>query len=508
MPSQNTYDLVPYTTNPRRTTHPETASTIARLAGLNPAPPNRCRILEIGCGTGGNLIPMADILSESTLLGIDPSQVQIDEARKAAKQFQLGNIRFEPIGIEELSPDLEPFDYIICHGVFSWVPFEIQELLFKACAARLAPHGVAMISYNVLPGWHYRMVARDAIRFIARDDASAADNVRSARSFLQFLSQAVIDAESTHGKNLKAEIGILENSYDYYIFHEHLEQHNAPCYFRDFAGRAAGHGLQYLGDAGLHPMLSGMRVETRKVLEQLNLPLIELEQHIDFIRSRSFRHTLLVRGDAPVDRGRKAKAVESLRIRAACIADPSTWNLGLGDIQNYRSLDDVEMSTSAPLMNGILRELISNFPRSLPFDVCREHVLKSIAKAHPENLAEADERFTEIMLSLQEAGFIRFHSWDPPIVATVSERPRVWRIAAEAARNNSIVPCMLHSLVKLDPLDRYLVVQCDGTRTVPEIVQRLESAKIEGDEEIAKAEKGPIVEERLKRFADHCLLVG
>ena len=51
---------------------------MGKLFGLNTAAPTQCRVLELGCAAGLNLIAMAALLPESTFVGIDLSPVQIE----------------------------------------------------------------------------------------------------------------------------------------------------------------------------------------------------------------------------------------------------------------------------------------------------------------------------------------------------------------------------------------------------------------------------------------------
>jgi len=76
------YDEVPYPGLPLPQTHPSQLATLGFLHGLEPAPVERCRVLELGCGDGGNLIPMALDLPESEFVGIDLSAPAIATGRR------------------------------------------------------------------------------------------------------------------------------------------------------------------------------------------------------------------------------------------------------------------------------------------------------------------------------------------------------------------------------------------------------------------------------------------
>ena len=116
----DTYDSVPYTSFAYAYTHPDLLCVLGRLFGLSPAPPKRCRVLELGCASGGNLIPMAELLPDSSFVGIDRSRVQIDRGRALVGELGLANIELSQGDIMRLDTQaLGSFDYVICHGVFA-----------------------------------------------------------------------------------------------------------------------------------------------------------------------------------------------------------------------------------------------------------------------------------------------------------------------------------------------------------------------------------------------------
>src|SRR6516165_1854731 len=87
-----TYDELPYESYPFVFTHPDTLATAAILFGLNPPPVEACRVLELGCASGGNLLPMAEALPGSHFVGLDLSARQIDAGRQVAATVRLDNL--------------------------------------------------------------------------------------------------------------------------------------------------------------------------------------------------------------------------------------------------------------------------------------------------------------------------------------------------------------------------------------------------------------------------------
>src|SRR6202049_4172834 len=82
------------------------------------------------------------------------------------------------------------FDFIIAHGVYSWVPSAVQEALLSAFRRLLAPEGVAYMSYNVYPGWKSKQVLRDAMQLASGASATPDEKVREERGIVEFLEEA------------------------------------------------------------------------------------------------------------------------------------------------------------------------------------------------------------------------------------------------------------------------------------------------------------------------------
>ena len=153
------YDQFPYASYSFPDSHPRRLQAVARVLGLETAAPAQCRVLELGCAVGGNIVPMAYSLPKAQFIGIDLVESQIESAKKFAAACGVTNLDLRAANITEVTPEWGKFDYIIAHGVFSWVPHEVAEKILQICAEQLAPNGVGYISFNTYPGAHMRMWA-------------------------------------------------------------------------------------------------------------------------------------------------------------------------------------------------------------------------------------------------------------------------------------------------------------------------------------------------------------
>src|ERR1700754_855638 len=146
-------------------TAPGRLAAIAYLFGLSPPDVSRARVLEIGCAAGNNLIPFAAWHPQAEVVGVDLSQVQIDQGRRRVQALGLSNLTLVQgdVATLELAALGGSFDFIICHGVYSWVPESVQDAILSAFDSMLAPRGIAYVSYNVYPGWKAKEIVRDAM---------------------------------------------------------------------------------------------------------------------------------------------------------------------------------------------------------------------------------------------------------------------------------------------------------------------------------------------------------
>jgi SAM-dependent methyltransferase len=242
------YDQVLYPGQPFPQTHPDRMATTAILFGMAPAPVPTCRVLELGCGEGANLIPMAVALPEAEFVGIDLSARAIALGQNLIEALKLERVSLNQMDILDVAPAFGVFDYIIAHGVYSWVPEPVRERLMAICAANLAPQGVAYVSYNVYPGCHLRQMLREMMLFHVRAIDEPNRRIEQSLAFLDLLAQAQT-VDDTYRVFLRKELDIAVRRGAQSLYHDDLAEFNHPVFFHQFAEHAGRHGLQYLGEA-------------------------------------------------------------------------------------------------------------------------------------------------------------------------------------------------------------------------------------------------------------------
>jgi SAM-dependent methyltransferase len=349
-PQQASYDEVPYEGKPWYPTHPECQATVATLFGLAPPPVDACRVLELGCGKGENLLAMAVVLPRSRFVGIDLAPRHVEEGQAVVRSLGLTNVELQARSILDVGEELGRFDYVVCHGVYSWVPAAVRDAILALCARSLSPAGIACISYNTYPGWHLRALVREMLCFHVGPLTTAGERIRHARTFLEALVRSVPDPNNLYAHLLRQEAGLLRGESDAYLFHEHLEDVNEPVYFHQFVERAAAHGLRYVADAwpGAPPgplppeVVDGPRHELPERIRR--------EQYHDFLSNRMFRATLLCHDDLVPREAPDPVAVVGLQV--ASNARPVAWapNQSAGAVEQFRGPEGAALSSAVPLL--------------------------------------------------------------------------------------------------------------------------------------------------------------
>ncbi|QDU18871.1 methyltransferase regulatory domain-containing protein [Urbifossiella limnaea] len=484
----NTYDEVPYDSHPYAQTHPSRLAVVARLFGLNPPPVQTARVLELGAAAGGNLVPVAERFPQSHCVGVDLSARQVADGVAFVTRLGLKNIELRHASITDVDESYGTFDYVVCHGVFSWVPTTVRDAILDVCARRLAPNGVAYVSYNTYPGWHMRGMIRDMMRYHAMRFPDAKQRVGQARALLDFLA-ASNRQEGAYTALLKAELESVRKQADHYLFHEHLEENNDPLYFHQFVAMAEAHGLRYMGEARVGTMVTGnFGPDVQKTLRTLAADQVQTEQYMDFLRNRTFRETLLVPAAATPNWTIDPAAVRTMHVASA--GKPATKNppdINTEAPAQYQTRSGMTLSTNRPLLKAAMQVLGERWPGTTPFD---ELLTESrLLLGRPADTLDDDGKTLALGLvnTYISSDLLELHAAPIAVSRVPGEKPEVVKSARlQAGAGAAMVTNRRHELVKLTDLDKRLVPLLDGTRTRPELVEALTADAVAGQLQVAR----------------------
>jgi methyltransferase-like protein/SAM-dependent methyltransferase len=473
----NTYDNVPYDSHPFPQSHPDRLATIATLFGMKPQPIENCKVLELACASGGNIIPLAQALPKSHFVGVDLSKRQIEDGQKVVKQLGLKNIELKHLDLSKLDESLGKFDYIVAHGLYSWVEGNVQEKIFEVCEKFLSANGVAYISYNTYPGWHFRGMIRDMMLYHAGQLQDPNAKAGQARALLDFLAQSVPVENNAYGIMLRNEVEVLRNQRDSYLFHDHLEEENEPVYFHQFVEQANKHNLQFLGEAEFSTMLtSNFSAQVGETLRKISTDIVRTEQYMDFVRNRTFRQTLLCRADVALNRNLSFEQVKQFMIASPIKPVAEKPEINVPKAETFALPNGVQLTTPQPLVKAALQHLGEIWPKAIKFE---ELLNKSLAKVAPnviqdKNAAQAQAQLLGAdLLTAYSTNAVVFRTHEMPFVNEVSKTPKASDLAKFQAENGNYVTNQLHEIVTIDIFSKHLLALLDGKRDHKQLLEEL-----------------------------------
>ncbi len=496
---------------------PERLFVVGSVHGLTPKDAASARVLELHCGSGQNLLALAERYPESTWVGVDPNPRFVAMARQSAAELELTNVAFHHV-----ASALDQFDYILASEVFSYQDEGGQEKLLQTCATHLAPAGLAYVSYNTYPGWSLQEMLLRMMRFDAEGGRTPHERISRARLLLDFLSTSMTNSENLYEAAVQANLGHLVEQTDAQLRHESLERRNQPVYFRQFIAQARSHGLQLVGDCTLGVRGSDfLDPDLELQLDRITTDPVQKEQYRDVVRNRSLRQSVLCRQDLQIERAPKAEVLKGLFIEAPIGCEAEEANLKSTDPDSFMTRSGVRLSTGAPLVKAALVHLGAIWPNYIAYVDLLEAARQRVQAVSRRTITDEDVvRLQESLLECGLKGIIELHSQPQSFTTEVSARPLASPVARWQARREDIITNRSFEAVRLELLDREVIGLLDGTRETPQIVEELaararsgrlmvseQSQRIEDDERMVAAINF-IVPQSLERLARHAFLIA
>lgn len=481
------YDLLSYPGLVFSKTNPERLATRAALHSIKASPPDKSRVLELGCGDGTNLLAQAYCFPESKFLGIDLSRAHIESADKAASGIGMTNVTFlqaDVLALEEAN--LGFFDYIVSHGLYSWVPDDVREKvlhLYKSC---LAENGVGFISFNAYPGCRYREALWDGLRYFTRDEADVNEKVKRSLMLARVIENSMNESEP-YKPFYSMEVERLFEKAPPYILHDDLSPSLQPFYFYEFAADIEKNELQYVCEADPATSFTGNLNETgQKLVASLGTDIVAREQILDLINCRRFRNALVCRASVEVERSYPPDLIEKFFLAAETI--PSEADADLFDNSNvkFSNREGFSVTTDEPLLKNALAILGNAWPRSLTFRQL-ESELRRIPRLQPY----FDDHFPQLRESFQQINSVNLLTLSvfvPAIGDEMPEKPRSSGFARFQIEQRSPGVCSLDGSVHEldDPVMRILILLANGERNREDLISAtaLELGEQQGFEDV------------------------
>jgi methyltransferase-like protein/cyclopropane fatty-acyl-phospholipid synthase-like methyltransferase len=495
------YDQVPYASY----CYPETdlgrILAVASLFKSQKVAPSELSVLEIGCATGANLLPMALRYPKATFLGLELSHSQVGLANQAKEILDIANVSFEAISILDKTLAEQKFDIIIANQFYSYVSQESRDRLFDICKSNLAQNGVALVTYNTMPGWHVNQTVRDMMMFHSSQFESPADKVRESRNMLQFVINNLMSPKSVYSDLLTEQNVQLSDVDNNYLFHEYIDGLNEPCYFHEFMTAANAFGLNYLADMDLPTMFIGNQsAEAQETLKALP-NIIQQEQYVDFLSNRRYRRTLLVKEEAPITRALASLDLPEIYLdpKYAIAASASVSNL-----DSIESLDlvDIYGSGATITLTGEIPSLCYlALARNHPMPMTNSEICDAVCRMKPDLDKDAvTGSWNVLSLEYLFRGLVNISTHKPDLVTKVSTYPNVFQPAVEQAKTNAKVPNIKHQMIELSGEQRVILQLANGKNTIDEIIIAVKKSIDQG--EMAIALDGNKIEASSDRFDD------
>jgi methyltransferase-like protein len=512
MSTASEYDRFPYESHPFHQSQPSHLSALATLFGMTPPDVQTARVLELGCASGGNILPLAQRYPDATFVGIDFSVRQIEQGLEVAKEAGLGNIELIHGDIAQLDDKHTDFDYVICHGVYSWVPDSVQHAILRVCRDRLTSQGISYISYNVYPGWHMRGMIRDMMLYHTAGFEDPVVKVAQARGLLDFMATNT-GQEGAYRTLLDSEVELLRNSGDYYLRHEHLSEDNSSVYFHEFVERASTYDLQYVAESELATMIStNLAPAVAETLSAVAPDILRMEQYMDFLRNRTFRQTLLTHATTELTRHLTGESIRDLHLSANLMAPERN--------EHGAALIKTNTGAVATTGNQIIVDWTETLRASYPCTTPAAQLMDSVGHDNPV-LGTGDElrdQSASELIRLVGSNVVQIHGEPINSNVAVSEQPRANPLVRAQVVHGDVVCNFLHQGAKVDELGRQLLQRLTGEHSVPELVEMLVTLTTEGvlnmqrdgeavsDTDDVKLIMSEIVPRHLQQFANLGLL--
>ncbi len=457
---------VTYTRNFFRETTPAWLSAASLFMGHRPPDLSRpFRYADLGCGHGLTAIVVAATCPQSEVWGFDFNPAHIESARDLADRAGLTNVRFEETSFADLAAmpaaALPSFDFMVSHGVLSWVSRENQAHLVDVIGQRLRPGGLAYLSYNVATGWAAMPPLHRLMRLLMRTAADRTDH--AAAGVLDYLErmQRADAAYFVANPSVRQRLEEARKQDPRYLAHEFLNESWEPLMFPDVAAWMSGAKCSFIGSATLTENIDVVSVpQSMQELVRHTADPVLRETVRDFAGAKGFRRDIYRRGVPAMAGPEQAALIDHLELE---------W---LG-----RPVEDpIKLPTPMGIVGG-MPEIYTPLVAMLRAGAC---TIGAIHR-HPAWIGRSVPDLLQAVTLLMSGGYVH-----PTMPRSVQTEARVgtgrlnavlWDLAADGGDLGQIVSPVIGSALKADVAEAVLATACAAGHpsAIDVLTERLEN---------------------------------
>ena len=304
---------------------------------------------------------MAYYRQHATFVGVDGARTQVAIADEKRTTLGLANVSFVASDFQSAAVVLSGrFDFIIAHGVFSWVSHDARDALMRLCAGRLVPGGLLYVNYNASPGWNVRGLIREFLLSQTAKVCGLRARALRAREIAARVAEELRNSEHPYSRLLGDEFRLVGENHLSYTAHEYLAEHNYAYARKVFLELAAQYGFSYVADADFS-------FRSGRVPEGLSSQLIRLEidaesvpEAVDLLCYRQLHSPILTQP------GTDRRAPDSAELSRVMVLSSLVEREGIGkDAALFEHPTGHEVRAEGPIATA-LRMLQRLWPRGLP----------------------------------------------------------------------------------------------------------------------------------------------
>ena len=513
------YNEIFFESRPTPERHILRLSTLGSLCGLGISNVKTARVLEIGCSTGANLLPMACAFPDADFTGIDIASAQIDRANQDIATLNLANIRCMVGDVRQDESLGEEFDYIICHGMLTWVDQGIQRALLAFIERYLKSTGVCYLSFNALPGYRTRQTLWHLVEPVRKLSIEPKDKIRKARDLIRALLSVLVDAHRPYGMQLKEELERNLNRSDAFFAHELLNPFCSSLTLRDFKSMLQEHKLHYLCDAlpvrsaGVWSSFPELEQQLGQVLGKIG----EIEELADGLFPHSFRGALISKKPASPQLKKKPELIETMQICSPLIPIDEQPDIFSDKTVTFCSPTEQTFDESDRLVKSALVVLRGTWPRPIEYKelLASATNLSGITKPTPSQLSLL--RIT--LIHYFQGNHLELFSEPYTSQSHPSETPEVFAFARLQVARQDWVTTLRHEMMPIDQFDKELIPILNGKNNREAISKSMLAkfqsgalqARSDGEEVSKPGDLRAILAEelqsRLRRYVEQALLI-